>query len=118
MFSSLSLLKNLLELRLQTLQADVDQSQDLRLHCAGDALAEVCDRKDVAARVSEAAVDEAQAARDFGEIAQIRAALRRIELGSYGQCADCGETVPIERLIVEPFATRCVACQYARERRP
>lgn len=116
MYSSLSLLKNLLELRLQTLQAELAWHQDLQLH-ADDALAGVCDRKDAAARASEAAVDEAQAARDCNEIAQIRAALRRIELGSYGQCVDCGDMVPIERLIVEPFAARCLPCQNAFERR-
>ena len=37
-------------------------------------------------------------------------ALRRIEEGSFGLCADCGQTIPEERLEVIPYAKRCIAC--------
>jgi len=44
------------------------------------------------------------------EAAQIRAALTRIENGTYGSCANCGEEIPAERLEAQPVATRCVKC--------
>jgi DnaK suppressor protein len=43
-------------------------------------------------------------------------ALRRIELGTYGTCADCGSGVPEGRLEAKPAAARCVACQAKRDR--
>lgn len=44
------------------------------------------------------------------EAAQIRAALMRIERGTYGTCANCGDDIPPARLEAEPAATRCVKC--------
>lgn len=44
------------------------------------------------------------------EIAEIDDAVRRWEAGTYGVCVDCGRGIPIARLRVRPFATRCVTC--------
>ncbi|MEV8635954.1 TraR/DksA family transcriptional regulator [Streptosporangium sp. NPDC051023] len=44
-------------------------------------------------------------------------ALRRLEEGVYGRCADCGSPVPEGRLEARPEAARCVQCQARRERR-
>ncbi len=44
------------------------------------------------------------------EIHQIREALQRIGEGSYGVCAQCGETIDPRRLKALPTATRCIAC--------
>jgi DnaK suppressor protein len=49
-------------------------------------------------------------AADRREIAEIDDAVRRWEAGRYGVCIDCGRGIPIARLRVRPFATRCVAC--------
>ena len=40
----------------------------------------------------------------------IDAALARIEEGSYGICASCGEAIPQERLEFRPHAVSCVGC--------
>ena len=40
----------------------------------------------------------------------IQAALGRIENGTYGECANCGETIGRARLEAIPEATRCVNC--------
>jgi DnaK suppressor protein len=37
-------------------------------------------------------------------------ALRRIEDGTYGDCASCGQRIPYGRLAAMPEASRCVAC--------
>jgi RNA polymerase-binding protein DksA len=44
------------------------------------------------------------------EIADIRAALSRIEDGSYGFCDRCGEEIAPARLEALPTATRCINC--------
>lgn len=44
------------------------------------------------------------------EIAEIDEAVKRWEAGTYGVCVDCGRGIPIARLRVRPFATRCVSC--------
>ncbi len=62
------------------------------------------------------AVDLAQSLRDAGEIQAIDAALRRLRDGQYGPCADCGEPIDAERLLAQPAALRCAACQQHFER--
>lgn len=44
------------------------------------------------------------------EIQQIRLALLRIENGTYGTCAKCGEPIGLARLEAVPTATRCIKC--------
>jgi len=48
-----------------------------------------------------------------GEIADIRAALRRIDEGTYGICARCGEDIAEKRLEALPYATECIDCARA-----
>jgi DnaK suppressor protein len=42
---------------------------------------------------------------------QVERALYRLSEGKYGECEDCGEPIPTERLRFRPEATRCVDCQ-------
>jgi DnaK suppressor protein len=44
------------------------------------------------------------------ELQRIDAALRRIEEGEYGWCAECGEAIAERRLEIDPCATLCVKC--------
>lgn len=46
----------------------------------------------------------------LAEITQIRAALRRIEDGSYGDCMRCGEPIAAARLDVIPWTPLCRNC--------
>jgi DnaK suppressor protein len=48
-------------------------------------------------------------------IAQIDAALRRLDAGSYGICERCGRPVGAERLEALPYAAYCIECQSAAE---
>jgi YteA family regulatory protein len=50
-------------------------------------------------------------------LAEIDAALLRIEEGTYGICSNCGKQIPTERLEALPWATLCIDCQRERERR-
>jgi DnaK suppressor protein len=49
-------------------------------------------------------------------LAEIDAALKRIDDGTYGICTNRGEQIPVERLEARPYATLCIDCQRERER--
>ena len=44
-------------------------------------------------------------------------ALRRLEEGTYGSCADCGTEITEARLRALPFASLCITCQEQVEER-
>ncbi|MGV3486375.1 MAG: TraR/DksA family transcriptional regulator [Planctomycetaceae bacterium] len=45
-----------------------------------------------------------------GILAEVQAALRRIEDKTFGRCVDCGAAIARERLELLPYASRCVRC--------
>jgi DnaK suppressor protein len=45
------------------------------------------------------------------QVKEIQEALERIKQGDYGNCEDCGEPIPIQRLRLFPAARLCVRCQ-------
>jgi len=50
-------------------------------------------------------------------VAQAESALRRIDLGEYGECVGCGEEIGFQRLKARPETPLCLACQSRREAR-
>jgi len=50
-------------------------------------------------------------------LADIDAALKRIEEGTYGICTNCGKLIAVERLEALPWATLCIDCKRNREGR-
>lgn len=50
-------------------------------------------------------------------LAEIDAALQRIDDGTYGICTNCGTQIPAERLEARPWATLCISCKRELERR-
>ena len=44
------------------------------------------------------------------EVRQIREALKRIEAGTYGMCAACGQPIGTARLTAIPTAVNCMEC--------
>jgi len=52
---------------------------------------------------------DATIASTLQQVAQLRAALARIDAGIYGICEVCGELIPHARLQVRPAATTCVS---------
>jgi DnaK suppressor protein len=53
---------------------------------------------------SDAMIREAR-----GRLADVDAAVARLDAGTYGRCEVCGEAVPAGRLEIRPAARRCVA---------
>lgn len=86
-----------LNTRLQTIEHDLDQKRD----------------PDVEERAVEMEGDEVLESlgqSGLQELKAIEAALSRIENGTFGICAKCGEPVSDERLNVVPTAALCRNC--------
>ncbi|HEX2546768.1 MAG TPA: TraR/DksA family transcriptional regulator [Ramlibacter sp.] len=77
---------------------------------------DVIDFKDLAAEDRQALLDDVTWEHAAGELAQVAAALRRIDEGSYGLCADCGEPIAQARLRALPATPFCTFCQAIHER--
>ena len=56
------------------------------------------------------AMAKALEVRRQGRLQRIEAALRRLEDGDYGYCAECGEDIPAKRLAIDPTIASCVDC--------
>ncbi len=66
--------------------------------------------------ITEMSEEFAMNEHETAELAAIDAALERIAQGLYGQCMDCGVSIPEARLNAYPTAMRCVSCQDAAEK--
>jgi len=64
-------------------------------------------RMDAMQQQAMAQAGERARARD---LQRIEAALRRIEEGEYGFCAECGGEIAEKRLEIDPMASLCIAC--------
>jgi DnaK suppressor protein len=84
-------------------------------------------RDDIAIEKSADQMDEIQYAserdlaisnldRESNLLRQTRAALRRIQTGSYGTCMECECVISPRRLAAVPWASRCIQCQEAADR--
>lgn len=49
------------------------------------------------------------------QLVRVEEALRRVDMGRYGSCLECGREIAAKRLRALPFAVRCQACQGTRE---
>jgi DnaK suppressor protein len=48
-------------------------------------------------------------------ILKIQETLRRLDVGDYGICEQCGENIGIERLKARPETTLCIECKSSQE---
>jgi DnaK suppressor protein len=73
------------------------------------------DGDDAPQRDADREVDLALTDRQTQQLGAIAEALRRLDTGHYGRCADCDAPIPLARLRAEPWALRCVDCEARRE---
>jgi DnaK suppressor protein len=64
-----------------------------------------------ATQVFEQQRDLALRERAQNQLAQVNAALARIEEGSFGTCLRCGKEIAVGRLEALPWAALCIDCQ-------
>jgi len=85
------------------------------------------DREVIAVNSSADMLDQIQNAQDrdmamgnlergSSRLGEVRSALRRIQLGTFGICADCEEEISMKRLAAVPWTTSCLACREAADR--
>ena len=91
-------------------------------------LAQVLRNRDaIAIEKSPDALDEVQHAaerelairnldRETNLLRNVRAALRRLEDGSFGTCVHCEEDISLKRLNAVPWAPYCIGCQEMADR--
>ena len=49
------------------------------------------------------------------QLTSLEESLRRLEMGTYGKCEGCGESIDIKRLRLVPFTAYCLPCQKEHE---
>jgi DnaK suppressor protein len=64
-----------------------------------------------ASQVFEQQRDLALRDRNEAHLAEVEAAIARLDAGTYGTCVRCGEPVASERLDALPWAAHCISCQ-------
>jgi RNA polymerase-binding transcription factor len=111
----LATLRQLLDYRLHDLETEVRAQEAARRQPQDRG---VMDRKEEAEQQHALEVGDAEESRDVDELQQVKRALQRLDAGTYGDCTDCGEPIPLQRLLVQPAAQRCAACQAVAEHRP
>ncbi len=74
------------------------------------------DSSDEALAVSLADLSAARMEHDMRRWRELEAAERRIDDPDFGLCGECGGPIPEARLVAQPGASRCVACQDRHEK--
>jgi DnaK suppressor protein len=67
---------------------------------------------------SERAIAVSNLDREFNQLRNARAALRRIQEGSFGTCQECDQDIHPKRLAAVPWAPLCIRCQEALDGNP
>jgi DnaK suppressor protein len=49
--------------------------------------------------------------RESARLREVQGALRRVHLGTFGICLECGEMISLKRLAAVPWTTTCLFCQ-------
>lgn len=104
-----ALLESLLTQRLHALQRQIE------LHHGDSRVAHA--RELLESRDAAREVDMALSDLELRELGDVSLALRRVHGEDFGLCADCGADIAFDRLRLEPWALRCIACESAAESR-
>lgn len=75
------------------------------------------DSKEMAKELEDSEVVDALGNEARAEIVKIKAALARMDEGSFGLCTQCGEGIGRKRVLAYPFADDCIDCAKDAERR-
>jgi DnaK suppressor protein len=101
--------KEILLARQAELSALLRIRDDIRIEQAPDALDAVQN-----ATMRELAIRNLD--RDYAQLRLIRAALHRLQDGTFGICQNCDEEISPKRLKAVPWAAYCISCQELADR--
>ncbi|HSP42688.1 MAG TPA: TraR/DksA family transcriptional regulator [Luteolibacter sp.] len=68
-----------------------------------------------AVQIASEAVERRIAHDDRNLIHKLDHALQRLDDGSYEVCENCGNAIPVERLLAKPSVSLCVPCQEMKD---
>jgi RNA polymerase-binding transcription factor len=101
--------RNLLEAKQAELTRMVRNRDGIAIEASPDAL-------DAVQHATERELAIRHLDRDFTLLRNIRAALGRIDEGSFGVCLHCDEDISSKRLAALPWAAFCIHCQEIADR--
>jgi DnaK suppressor protein len=107
--SELNKFKNILEAKQAELEQLVRNRDGITIEKSPDALDEV-------QHASERELAIRNLDRESNLLRNVRAALRRIDEGSFGVCLHCEEDINPKRLHAVPWAAFCIQCQEMADR--
>jgi DnaK suppressor protein len=98
------------------LAARVAELEDLTRKRDGITVERSADELDETQAASQRALAVCNLDREYDQLRNARAALRRIEEGNFGTCLGCDEDIHPKRLLAVPWALFCIRCQEAVDR--
>ena len=96
-----------------TLVAKVAELERITRNREGITIERSADQLEEIQAASERAVAVSNLDREFTQLRNARAALRRVHEGCFGTCQHCDEDIHLKRLAAVPWATFCIRCQEA-----
>jgi DnaK suppressor protein len=100
------------------LTARVAELERFARHRDGITVERTADQLEEIQAASQRALAVCNLDREFNQLRDARAALRRIQEGSFGKCQECDEDIHPKRLAAVPWAPSCIRCQEAADRNP
>lgn len=97
---------------LEARQAELEELLHGREVIARDSSADIVDQIQQASE-SEMAIGKLE--RESARLREVRAALHRIHLGTFGICLDCEGEISMKRLAALPWTASCLACREAAD---
>jgi DnaK suppressor protein len=95
------------------LTAKVAELKRFTRHREGITIERSADQLEEIQAASERALAVCNLDREFNQLRNARAALRRIQEGSFGTCQQCDDDIHPKRLAAVPWASFCIRCQEA-----
>jgi len=96
-------------------QKEAELDRELRKR-DGIAIEKSADQMDEIQYASERELAMRNVDRESHLLRQVKAALRRIQDGSFGACAECESAISPRRLAALPWALLCIQCQEVSDR--
>lgn len=102
---------------LKRIQAElVDELRRMSLLRAGFQAQHFSDEADAASHMEAAHIACCRARRSVQRIHDLERLLHLLRHNGPRQCVDCGEDIPLKRLVAAPGTVRCFSCQQQEER--
>jgi RNA polymerase-binding transcription factor len=98
------------------LTAKVAELQRSNRHREGITIERSADQLEEIQAASERVLAVCHLDREFNQLRNVLAAVRRIEEGSFGTCQECDEDIHPKRLAAVPWTAFCIQCQEAVDR--